>query len=109
MTRNCSEVLAQQYGITSFPAIVFEDLAEGTQQGVQSFTEQGFVTSILIVTGADQKIVYYLTGHDEAGSTRDVLSGAIDEENGLDYAISGMQRDNYRVLPLNLKQDVSRA
>ena len=26
-------------------------------------------------------------------------------ENGLDYAIGGMQRDNYRVLPLNLKQD----
>ena len=99
--------VAQQYGITSFPAIVFEDLEEGTQQSVQSFTEQGFVTSILIVTGADQKIVYYLTGHDEAGSTRDVLSGAIDEENGLDYAISGMQRDNYRVLPLNLKQDAS--
>ena len=99
--------VAQQYGVDSFPAIVFEDLEEGTIQNVQSFTEQDFVTSILIVTGAEQKIVYYLTGHDEAGSTRDVLSGAIDEDNGLDYAISGMQRDNYRVLPLNLKQDAS--
>ena len=97
--------VAQQYGVDSFPAIVFEDLEEGTLQSVQSFTEQDFVTSILIVTGAEQKIVYYLTGHDEAGSTRDVLSGAIDEDNGLDYAINGMQRDNYRVLPLNLKQD----
>ena len=99
--------VAQQYGVDSFPAIVFEDLEEGTLQNVQSFTEQDFVTSILIVTGAEQKIVYYLTGHDEAGSTRDVLSGAIDEDNGLDYAISGMQRDNYRVLPLNLKQEAS--
>ena len=99
--------VAQQYGVDSFPAIVFEDLEEGTIQNVQSFTEQDFVTSILIVTGAEQKIVYYLTGHDEAGSTRDVLSGAIDEDNGLDYAIGGMQRDNYRVLPLNLKQYAS--
>ncbi len=99
--------VAQQYGITSFPSIVFEDLEEGTLQNVESFTEQDFVTSILIVTGTDQKIVYYLTGHDEAGSTRDVLSGAIDEDNGLDFAISGMQRDNYRVLPLNLKQEAS--
>ena len=97
--------VAQQYGVDSFPAIVFEDLEDGTIQNVQSFTEQDFVTSILIVTGAEQKIVYYLTGHDEAGSTRDVLSGAIDEDNGLDYAIGGMQRDNYRVLPLNLKQE----
>ena len=99
--------VAQQYGVTSFPAIVFEDLEDGTQQSVQSFTEQDFVTSILIATGAEQKIVYYLTGHDEAGSTRDALSGVIDEDNGLDYAISGMQRDNYRVLPLNLKQETT--
>ena len=99
--------VAQQYGVDSFPAIVFEDLEDGTLQGVQSFTEQDFVTSILIVTGAEQKIVYYLTGHDEAGATRDILSGEIDEDNGLDYAIGGMQRDNYRVQPLNLKQDPS--
>lgn len=99
--------VAQQYGITTFPAIVFEDLDDGTQQSVQRFTEQEFVTSILIVTGAEQKIVYYLTGHDEAGATRDLLSGDIDLDNGLDYAISGMQRDNYRVLPLNLKQEAA--
>ena len=97
--------VAQQYGVTTFPAIVFEDLDDGTQQSVQTFTEQDFVTSILIVTGAEQKIVYYLTGHDEAGVTRDLLSGDIDLDNGLDYAISGMQRDNYRVLSLNLKQE----
>lgn len=97
--------VAQQYGVTSFPAVVFENLADGTLQNTQSYTEQDFVTSILIVTGAEQKIVYYLTGHDEAGSTRDALSGAIDEDNGLDFAIAGMQRDNYRVLPLNLKQE----
>ena len=99
--------VAQQYGITSFPTIVFEDLEDGTLQSVKSFTEQEFVTSILIVTGVDQKIVYYLTGHDEAAATRDPLSGEIDADNGFDFALAGMQRDNYRVLPLNLKQDTS--
>lgn len=96
--------VAQQYGVTSFPAIVFEDLEDGTQQGIQSYTEQDFITSILIVTGADQKIVYYLTGHDEAALTRDPLSGAIDADNGFDFALAGLQRDNYRIAPLNLKQ-----
>ena len=99
--------VAQQYGVTSFPSIVFEDLEDGTLQNIESFTEQDFVTSILIVTGVDQKIVYYLTGHDEAAATRDPLSGEIDADNGFDFALAGMQRDNYRVLPLNLKQDAS--
>ena len=99
--------VAQQYGVTSFPSIVFEDLEDGTLQNIEAFTEQDFVTSILIVTGVDQKIVYYLTGHDEAAATRDPLSGEIDADNGFDFALAGMQRDNYRVLPLNLKQDAS--
>ncbi len=96
--------VAQQYGVTTFPSVVFENLADGTLQDTQAYTEQDFVTSILIVTGADQKIVYYLTGHDEAAATRDPLSGAIDQDNGFDFALAGMQRDNYRVAPLNLKQ-----
>ena len=96
--------VAQQYGVTSFPVIVFEELDVGTRQSVESFTEQDFVTGILIATGTDQKIVYHLTGHGEAAATRDPLSGEIDEDNGFDYALSGMARDNYRVLPLNLKQ-----
>ncbi len=99
--------VAQQYGVTSFPAIVFEDLEDGTQQSIESFTEQDFVTSILIVTGAEQKVIYHLTGHDEAAVTRDPLSGEINDESGFDFAVAGMQRDNYLVLPLNLKQDAA--
>ncbi|MCI0438615.1 MAG: GldG family protein, partial [Chloroflexi bacterium] len=35
--------------------------------------------------------------------TRDPLTGSADD-NGFDVALDGMQRDNYRVLPLNLAQ-----
>ena len=95
--------VAVQYDVTEFPVIVFEDIETGAQQGVFSITEQDFVTGILVATGAQQKHVYYLTGHGEASVTRQ-LTGETDDE-GFDFAIQGMQRDNYRVFPLNLKQD----
>ena len=98
--------LAQQYGVTSYPTVVFEDMNQGSLQGTLSFTEGDFVTSILIATGEEQKIVYILTGHDEAAITRDLRTNEV-SENGFDLAIAGMQRDNYRILPLNLKQDSS--
>ena len=82
---------------------MFEDVVRGTQQNVTTFTEQGFATGILIATGVEQKTVYYLTGHQEASITRDPGSGDI-EEDGFDFALQGMQRDNYFVRPLNLTQ-----
>ncbi|MDA0770851.1 MAG: hypothetical protein BZY79_03140 [SAR202 cluster bacterium Casp-Chloro-G4] len=95
--------VAQQYGVVNYPVIVFEDLSDGTQQATQSFTEQDFVTSILIATGEEQKTIYYLTGHGEAGPTRDSITGQLgDADNGFDFALQGLQRDNYRVSPLSL-------
>lgn len=96
--------LALKYNVTEYPTIVFEDLNTEKQQAINIFTEPDFITAILIATGVEQKKVYYLTGHKEAASTRDFLTGNVQDE-GLDFAISGMQRDNYAVLPLNLKQD----
>ncbi len=98
--------VAVQYDVDDYPVIVFEDLETTAQQSVFSITEQDFVTGILVATGVSQKIVYHLTGHDEASITRDLATGGTDDE-GFDFAIQGMQRDNYLVLPLNLKQDVS--
>ena len=95
--------LAEQYNVTKYPAVVFEDVNRGVQQHVTTLTEQGFVTGILVATGVDQKVVYYLTGHQEAAITRDPGSDQI-AETGFDFAIQGMQRDNYVVLPLNLIQ-----
>lgn len=98
-----SRALAEQYGVTSYPAVVFEDVSRGVQEHVTALTEQGFVTGILIATGVERKVVYYLTGHQEAAITRDPGTDQVDE-NGLDFALQGMQRDNYVVLPLNLTQ-----
>ena len=98
-----SRALAEQYSVTSYPAIVFEDVERGVQEHVTTFTEQGFVTGILIATGVERKVVYHLTGHQEASITRDPASGNI-QETGFDFALQGMERDNYRVLPLNLTQ-----
>ena len=96
--------VAVQYDVTDYPVIVFEDLVTGAQQGVFKFSQQDFVTGILVSTGVEQKRVYYLTGHEEASLTRDPATGNTDDE-GFDFALQGMQRDNYRVVPLNLIQD----
>ena len=103
--------IAERYNVTRYPAIVFEDVDRGIQQGIVcdslpncfNFSERDFVTAVLIATGEGQKTVYSLTGHKEASVSRDILTGQIDNE-GLDAAIQGMQRDNYRVQSLNLKQ-----
>ena len=68
---------AVQYDVTDTPVIVFEDIETGRQQSVFSPTEQDFVTGILIATGAEQKRVYFLTGHQEASITRDLGSGRL--------------------------------
>ncbi len=96
--------VAVQYDVREFPVVVFEDLETEVQQGVFSFNEQDFVTGILVATGVQQKRVYFLTGHQEATFSRDPVTGETDED-GLDYALQGMQRDNYEVRALNLKQE----
>lgn len=95
--------VAVNYGVTEFPVVVFEDIDTRVHEGVFNFTQQDFVTGILVVTGTQQKQVYHLAGHGEASITRTIANETDDE--GFDFAIQGMQRDNYRVFPLNLKQD----
>ena len=95
--------VAVQYDVRDFPVIVIEDIDTDVHQAVSGLTEQDLITGILVATATDQKRVYYLTGHQEAGITRDLGSGETDNE-GFDFAIQGMQRDNYYVLPLNLAQ-----
>ena len=94
---------ALKYNVKVYPAVVFEDKHSGRQQGVSTFTEQEFVTGVLVSTDVQQKEVRFLTGHGEAEFTKDLMLQSV-QDDGLDYAIEGMQRDNYRVLPLNLKQ-----
>lgn len=96
--------VAVQYDVRDYPVVVFEDLETEAQQSIFTLTEQDFVTGILVATGVQQKRVYFLTGHQEAAFTRDPATGETDEE-GLDFALQGMQRDNYEIRSLNLKQD----
>jgi ABC-type uncharacterized transport system involved in gliding motility auxiliary subunit len=97
---NRSEAL--KYNVNVYPSVVFSS-ESGVFQNITIFNEQEFVTGILISTGIKQKTVYYLTGHGEASLTRDPLVQQVSDD-GLDYAIEGMQRDNYLTIPLNLKQ-----
>ena len=96
--------VAERYNVTNYPVIVFENLTTDTLEDVFSLTEQDFVTAMLVATGVDQKKVYFMTGHQEAGLTRDPATLQTDLE-GFDLALNGMQRDNYAIRPLNLKQD----
>ena len=58
-----------------------------------SHLEQDLVTSILVVTGQEQKAIYFLAGHGE----RSVDSGGSD---GYSEVRAGLEQDNYRVAPL---------
>jgi hypothetical protein len=98
-----SRSVALQYDVTGFPTIVFEDLERGVQQKIASLTEQDFVTGVLVATGVDRKLVYFLTGHKEASVSRDIATGRSDD-SGFDFALQGMQRDNYEIRPLSLQQ-----
>ena len=95
---------ALKYSVREFPTVVFEDIDQGSQQAIPSFTEQDFLTGILIATGIERKKVYYLTGHGEASRTRDPPGTGDADPDGFDFALEGMQADNYDVRPLNLQQ-----
>jgi len=58
-----------------------------------SHLEQDLVTSILVVTGQEQKAIYFLAGHGE----RSVDSAGSD---GYSDVRLGLEQDNYRVEPL---------
>ena len=58
-----------------------------------SHLEQDLVTSILVVTGQEQKAIYFLAGHGE----RSVDSAGSD---GYSEVRVGLEQDNYRVEPL---------
>ena len=95
---------ALKYSVTDIPTVVFEDIDTGSMQKVANFSEQDFLTGFLAATHEKRKIVFYLTGHGEAARTRDPATGDT-HPDGFDFAIEGMQRDNYDVRPLNLQQE----
>ena len=101
--------LASRYGVVTYPSLVFEDLTNNRLQELRcipgpecrNYSEQELIASILLVTGQEQKRVYFLTGHKEKGLSVETTSVQLGDE-GYDLAIGGMRRDNYAVGFLNL-------
>ena len=103
-----NKTLAIKYGVMQYPAIVFEDLSSGKQQPVYEkafnpFSEQDFITAMLIAMGDKQKVIYYSNGHKEKSLSRDVTTNIVTDE-GIDYFIEGLKRDNYDVKSINFEQ-----
>ena len=98
---------AQEYGIdpvTGYGNIVFESIVAAKRQMISPappFLEQGFVTGLLIVTGQEQKRVYFLTGHNE----KDILEQSAD---GFSFAVAGVAGENYAIETLDLSLDQGR-
>lgn len=92
---------ARQMGVTQYPAVVFEaqDSKRRHTVLVPPVTEQDFTSALLIVTGTQQKVVYFLTGHNE----RDITD-VQENSQGFGFAARGLINDNYRIQALNLSQ-----
>ena len=97
--------ITRGYGVTRFPSIVFENKDSGTRHLVPLSVriEQDFVTGLLIVTGQEQKVVYFLTGHGE----RDILD-TLPDSIGFGNAFDGIVAENYDVSLLNLFLDLGK-
>ena len=93
---------AGRYQLTQFPAIVFEarDTAQAVVLNVPPLSEQDLTSMLLIVTGEEQKQVYFLTGHGE----RDIINADPNDSSGFAFAARGVVNDSYGVSPLNLAQ-----
>ncbi len=85
--------IARQYEVQQFPSVVF---ASGDRRyQTQTLNEQSFTTALLIVSGRQFKIVYFLVGHGERDLTKT-------EDEGYNFAARGLLSDNYFVLTLSL-------
>ncbi|MBI4202409.1 MAG: GldG family protein [Chloroflexi bacterium] len=87
--------LARRYGISQYPAVVFESLDSGRIYRLQVplFQERDFASAILIVTGVERKQVYFLTGHAE----RPIDSTDPTNRLSMGLAANGLAADNYAV------------
>ena len=93
--------VARRHGPMTFPSLVFEGMQSGRRHVLtgEQPSEQGLIGALLMVTGARQKTVYVLTGHQER-DFRDFES----DSQGYGLVARGLTADNYRVLPLNLRE-----
>ena len=92
---------ARALGLDDFPTLVFqsEGAASAFSVPADDVSEQRLVTSLLIATRQQQKMVYYLTGHGE----RDFQDRSA-ASDGFGLVGAGIVFDGYRTQALNLAQ-----
>ena len=92
--------VAREYGLQDYGNTVFTsvDSQRNHQVAFSEFLEQDFVTALLIVTGEEQKQVYFLSGHDE----KSIFNREEGSAEGFATASTHVQRENYGVSTLNL-------
>ncbi|MSQ31761.1 MAG: hypothetical protein EXR59_00770 [Dehalococcoidia bacterium] len=94
--------IARQLGVTSVPTIAFATTSRAVHVPLPppgttiNPSERDFTTALLIVTGQQQKKIYFLTGHGE----RDPDDTT--KPDGFGIAKSGLLSDNYAVETLSL-------
>ena len=98
--------IARAYGLEDYGNTVFTsvDSQRNHQVEFSEFLEQNFVTALLIVTGEEQKQVYFLSGHDE----KSIFNREEGSAEGFATASANVQRENYGVSTLNLSLNSDR-
>lgn len=93
---------AEQYQVSQYPSIVFQaqDSGQAVVLSVPPLSEQDLTSMLLIVTGTQQKSVYFVTGHGE----KDAINQDPEDGQGFAFAARGVLSDSYAVDTLNLAQ-----
>lgn len=93
---------AEQYQVSQYPSIVFQaqDSGQAVVLTVPPLSEQDLTSMLLIVTGTQQKSVYFVTGHGE----KDAINQDPEDGQGFAFAARGVLSDSYSIDTLNLAQ-----
>ena len=93
---------AELYDLTQFPSILFqaEESGQAVVLTVPPLSEQDLTSMLLIVTGEQQRKVYFVTGHGE----KDAINQDPEDGQGFAFAARGVLADSYTVDTLNLAQ-----
>jgi len=87
--------VTKQYGVTTYGTLVLESGDKETK--IQNPTEENITNAFLKVTRDEQKVIYFLEGHNESA-----ISSA--ENEGYSMAKKNLEQDGFIVKPLLLLQ-----
>lgn len=87
--------VTKQYGVTTYGTIALESGAKETK--IQNTTEENITNALLKVTRDEQKVIYFLEGHNESNISSN-------ENEGYATAKKNLEQDGFIVKPLLLLQ-----